>query len=115
MSNMFIYSVTNGYRCVPSSSSASPGNLTGWMDGSIDCSVAKIEVHSFGCDTVVPTEILVSNQEGPILNTDGPEQPHMFYYEGLEKNKYPTHDSCGRNSLLNTSIHQDPRGAIYIR
>ena len=59
---MFIYLVTNWYQCVPSSTSASPGNPTGGMDFSIDCSVAKIEVHSFGCDTVVPTEILVSRR-----------------------------------------------------
>ena len=39
--------------------------------------------------TVSVTEILVSNQEGPILNTDGPGQPHMFYYEGLEKQQVP--------------------------
>ena len=63
------------------------------MNGPLDCSVAKIEIDSVKCDTVVPTQILVSYQEGPIINADGPPQPHMFYYEGLENNKYPTHDS----------------------
>ena len=104
--------INNWISCKPSTD----GNLVTYVDGSINCKVAKYE--SPNCNTKpAPYKLEATETYGPSLITF-PENKQYYYFEGntvSNVQRYPVHDPCGTSNQNHKSGVSNPHGNIFIR
>jgi hypothetical protein len=84
------------------------GNLTGWTQGNISCTLVRLVATA--CTGVTPN-FLRLDQHGPSLQ----EGSHFYYLEANLQNNWPTHDPCGSNAQNQLTGISSPMGAVFLR
>ena len=102
--------MTNVYKCAPSTTSSTPGSLTGWIEGDLDCTIHMHTIES-SCDPDVPQSLEIE-PNGPILQGT---TSLIVVFDGMDTEWFPTHDPCGLNAPPIGTVDPNARGTIYVR
>jgi hypothetical protein len=84
------------------------GDLTGWSQGNIDCTLVRLVATA--CTNVTPNFLRLDPQ-GPSLQ----EGSNFYYLEANTQNNWPTHDPCGNNAQNQLTGISNPGGAVFLR